>query len=928
MAVPAGYEAVHSLRRKALTLICLCLASAVAMGTSVYVDSYSIHEWNSYMDFGPVAMVVRGPRAHSKLDDIRSISGIERAAALTLGDGALREVNSSEPYGVGGTIAHIDSSYTDVFPNVYSLQTGSYPANTNEIAIESDVAAELNVSIGDVVNNTYQIGHTDFIFNLEVVGIFEGPKSQDAYSYGSYFAFAIVVPELVAHVSDPLYFRRSVHIDINRGPVSPFNIFATSNHINNIVNQIKSIDPHYEQQGYSEYQVENIIGSAVSRYSQWRTSARIGQLVRSSGIVLLIVLLMFLAIRYNVNEREYETSMLRARGAAKQDIDRILIRENAVLAAAGTVFGLGLGIFLSRIALSATGYFSFNLEIFLSEPFLVTLESLVITTIVGFIAPMLTLGGYFVIYAIKEPVEKGEGKLAKLVRGFRLIRWDTLVLMWSVLVTLALYSMGTQVQTDPILSFLMSIIPLGIFLAFASLTIKALRKGSSRISKAFEGIIGKMSSSVGVRRVGKSASSAAPTVLVLVLAISLAWNMAVIDASLPVTKRNHARFAFGGDVTFHLNEEYPQAWDDFLDNVSSHPMTEEMALLSVIDVSLSIMYGEDLSLAAFNPREYSKVGYDYTGTLLNESTVLSQAIDELDSTPNGVILTEEVAQEYELVVGDSVRASIESPEGSKIFVFSVLAIVDGLSDASIITTRSESYWPRPFGKQVMYANREYLASEINFTASAQNSLCVNIRDKGNSTAMVEELMNASGNAVIETQGDYWGTAYNGWACVDYEVQQYVNEAGYSMDRAVDTMMTVGMVLVMFGAFSIYAAEDIRSRKREVALLRSMGARTADIVKTQAAELLILSISALMLLLLFSPVFIVNTLLTMSTSSYVFPVSIFPSVPWFRLLAILGFFVISMVTMIFIVAVTNSKVNLQEALNAHWAEAGPYRGGGV
>jgi hypothetical protein len=261
-------------------------------------------------------------------------------------------------------------------------------------------------------------------------------------------------------------------------------------------------------------------------------------------------------------------------------------------------------------------------------------------------------------------------------------------------------------------------------------------------------------------------------------------------------------------------------------------------------------------------------------------------------------------------------------------VFSVLAIVDGLSDASIITTRSESYWPRPFGKQVMYANREYLTSEINFTASAQNSLCVNIRDKGNSTAMVEELMNASGNAAIETQGDYWGTAYNGWACVDYEVQQYVNEAGYSMDRAVDTMMTVGMVLVMFGAFSIYAAEDIRSRKREVALLRSMGARTADIVKTQAAELLILSISALMLLLLFSPVFIVNTLLTMSTSSYVFPVSIFPSVPWFRLLTILGFFVISMVAMVFIVAVTNSKVNLQEALNAHWAEAGPYRGGGV
>ena len=41
LAVQAGYEAFHSWRRKGLTVICLLLASAVAMGTSVYVDSFS-----------------------------------------------------------------------------------------------------------------------------------------------------------------------------------------------------------------------------------------------------------------------------------------------------------------------------------------------------------------------------------------------------------------------------------------------------------------------------------------------------------------------------------------------------------------------------------------------------------------------------------------------------------------------------------------------------------------------------------------------------------------------------------------------------------------------------------------------------------------------------------------------------------------------
>ncbi|MFO7836571.1 MAG: ABC transporter permease [Candidatus Thorarchaeota archaeon] len=926
MAVPAGYEAYQSLRRKGLTLICLCLASAVAMGTSVYVDSYSIHEWESYMAIGPVAMVVRGPNVQSRVGDIKEIDGIEKGAVITLGGGSFTKDDSI--YHSQQT-AYIDSDYTEQFPNVYSIQSGRYPNSTEEIALDMDKATEMNVSIGETINYSYYVqgDENSHSFNLTVVGLFENHPSQMEYSYWDCFASAIVTPEVLGPEDYDYNTEELVHVDIDRGPVTPFDMWSSSSYINRIVEDLRGLDPSYEKGRHSSYSIGNLIGYAVSDYASWRTATRIGQLMRSSGIVLLVILLMLLAIRYNVNEREYETSMLQARGASKQDTDRILIREVAILSGSGTVLGLGLGIFLSRIALSATSYFQFAPQLFISEPFLVTIESLILAAIVGFVLPLLTLGGYFIIYAMKEPVEEGEGKLAKIAKGLKLIRWDTVVLALSVLVTLALYSMGTQVHTNPYLSFIMSIIPLGIFSAIASLTIKALRKGSSRISDLFERVIGKLSASVGVRRVGRSASSAAPTILVLVLAISLAWNMAVIDASLPVTKMNHARFAFGGDVTFHLDEQYPQEWDAFFSNVSSHPMTEEMALLSVLDVSLSTMYGGELSLAAFNPSEYSKVGYDYAGTLLNESTVLSQAIEELDSTPNGVIITKEVAQEYDLIVGDSVRTSIESNEGSQVVVFSVLAIVEGLSNAGILTTQSEFYWPQSFGTDVMYANKEYLASEINFTSAAQNSLCVNVKEEGNSTAMVEHLMNISGNAVRESPAQYgWNNVYDGWACVEYEVSQYVNQAEYAMDRAVDTMITVGMVLVMFGSFSIYAAEDVRSRKREVALLRAMGAQTQDIVKTQVAELLILSVSALMLLLLFSPVFIANSLLTISTSSYIFPVAIFPFVPWLTLFTILVFFVCCMITMVLIVAVTNSRVNLHQALNAHWAEAGPYSGG--
>jgi hypothetical protein len=47
-AQPAGYEAFHSLRRKGVTVLCFLLASTMAIGITVYVDSYSVHEWQKY----------------------------------------------------------------------------------------------------------------------------------------------------------------------------------------------------------------------------------------------------------------------------------------------------------------------------------------------------------------------------------------------------------------------------------------------------------------------------------------------------------------------------------------------------------------------------------------------------------------------------------------------------------------------------------------------------------------------------------------------------------------------------------------------------------------------------------------------------------------------------------------------------------------
>jgi ABC-type antimicrobial peptide transport system permease subunit len=141
-----------------------------------------------------------------------------------------------------------------------------------------------------------------------------------------------------------------------------------------------------------------------------------------------------------------------------------------------------------------------------------------------------------------------------------------------------------------------------------------------------------------------------------------------------------------------------------------------------------------------------------------------------------------------------------------------------------------------------------------------------------------------------------------------------------------TVLTVGTIV---GGFAIYAVEGVRSRRREIALLRSVGATKRTIVMSLGAEMLVLMLFSMMLLLIYSPLFL-TTSITMaggSTTGYfdIYPVAIFPIIPWNTIYVVLGFFVITVALFIFVIAAISSRINLASTLNAAWAEAGPYGG---
>ena len=932
-AVPTGYEAFHSMRRKGVTLLCFLLASAMAMGITVYVDSYSVHEWDNQMEqVGQIPVFAMGEGIVNNVDRIRDIDGVATAAALRLSSGQIHFF-VNETWGeywdqIHGDVIAPDSEFFETFPEYITLVEGDFPStNASQIAIIDYVVKFYDLNMGDVVNfSNYWDGPLE---EVEIIGVYtQGGEESISEYYWAFESIAIVLPEVMDYIEYKIY------IDIDRTRISPFDAGGSLAFVTGINQAILEMDPLYDPQNpwRTSYWVSNRLADAINQYMIWVQMARMAQLLRSSGIIILIVLVTFLAIRHNVNERRFESTMLFSRGASPGDLDKIVNREIIVLSILSTVLGILLGVGVSRIAISATGFFQFDFMLMLSEPLLVSLESLIMSAVVGVALPLLTLGGYRIIYSTKRSVDENTGKIAKMVRGFNFIRWDLLVVLIAGLLLMTLITGGSSVTNDPILSLILPIIPMPLFLGMASLSIKMLRRGSNAISRYMTRVVGQLSASIGIRRIGKGASSGGAAAMVLVLAICLSWNSAIVDASLPVTNEYQSRLSVGSDLTFALDESEFLLWDDFISNVTSHDQVVSETVVSEIDLFLTSDYGGRNTFLAVNPREYAEIGYHYRGARLNNSE-MADMLESLESVPDGAIVSSDIANDYNLEIGDVLRAT--QLDGDAIPIsFRILGVVTSIPE---MPERDDWYYyepigpimiaPPPFygygqivGQERVLVNRDYLSTHINIVNETNSFLCVQTAEGANGTLIADELLEQGGMQVL----------YDGlWDSVNTRTDEYLGQTTYHMDRSVDTMLTVLTTGTILGAFAVYALEGVRARRREIALLRSNGADNGLIVKAQGAEMLVLMLFSLVVLLVFGPLYLTTTISSSGTgmaSWYTYyPISIFPVIPWMILVAVLSFFVVSVVIFIGIVAVLGSRINLAVTLNATWAEAAPYGG---
>ncbi len=909
-ALQVGYEAFQNRRRRIITFICLVLASSSAMGISVYIDSYAVYEWNDLMQIGSVAIVVYGSTTRSLLNEVRVLPSVTTADWVLQRGLTLISTNGSSDWSEYVQLSALSSTLQSSFPDLLEIDVGRPPQNASEIMLHSKLADEYALSVGSRVNCTsWYPCHSSVI--LVVVGLFHEvvDRSDEYFSYNYYgiLGGGIVHIDLPPLMSYDWY--ELLIVDVDRTPITPFNPYGSLLYLEGISRSIYNLRPDLSR----DYYVNNRLGEAVSKYIHFVINTRVSEGLRATGIGIIIVLVLLMAIRFNFNERQYEMRLLISRGTPRDRVYAAVFREIIVLSVMSSLAGVPIGILLSRIGMATSS--SSDMTLTWSAPLLVSLESIVLASVVGVAMPVATSYIYKLYSASRRLVETEHGRLARLARFLELVKWDVLVILLSALGLLYVNSTLTQIRSSLALGLLLRPVivgaPLALVLGVSKLFTRLLRRSTDYLSRALVPVLGAVHSSIGIRRIGRAVSSVTPVTIVIVLSISLALSSVAVTESAPATKLLEARYAFGGDMRFELRKGSQMLWDDLRANITAHSEVEATALVSVSEVMLSTATYDYAYLVFLSPLEFIHVGYDHTGVQLNASYLREQILS-LASEPYGALVTRDIATSYALEVGDTVRILTGM---DRVLLLRIVGVPDFLPSMSAADTGTDSSWSiETLGMSTIWVNAELMNDYMSM--HSDHFICARTRTGSNSTQVAQDILRHVNESVL---------VYDSWVTASRELDYYTGRTIFKIDRAVDSLICVCSLLTVFAAYTVYAFEGIQTRRREIALLRTLGGDSVLVSRLQATEMLILVGASLILLLIVAPFIIISVVALYHTSYYVYPTPYLLVLPWTTAAWVVGLFVAAVVVFVTCVAILSSRVRLAESLNADWTESSPFGG---
>lgn len=843
------------------------------------------------------------------LPEIAEMSTVEKAKAfLRMDQNEIYQGSPTDPLNpsflLEGYAYALNDEFFESFPSRFALTQGRWPQNGSEIAITYSDAGYWGIKIGRMMNYTHTLnGEKRTVF---VVGIFTQPGAR-AVEIVSTNAIAIVTEEVL----NPDEKSTEVFISLDKSIISPLDGRGSLSRLHTLDNTIKGLDPDYTPETpYSDYVVEDYLAAGIRDYLDWLTSARLHQVWRSQSIILLTGMMLIVSIRFNINSRKSEQWTWFSRGASSRRIHAYLAAEIIVLSIIGFVIGLLFGVVVSRFGAISVRYLVFDWRALGSSGSMVTYDTITFLLLTAILTPLIVFLTNQRSIQEKEIEEKEHGRLAKMAKSLRLIQWDLALLAVALLFLAALYFGGNTVRNIPALMLIFSYLPIPLFISIASLLGKLLPFSSKVISRMYTRVFGHSTAYIGLRRLGFGIRSTGPIILVIGLVLSITLNSMIITESFPQTQANRARFLIGSDVSFHLRNTFQENWSDFCFWAEDHGEIEAFSIVSVGTLTLSEGSLGKVSFVAIKPNEYVDVGFTYTGLELEKSS-LSSMLESMENNTEGAIITQDIADEYNLGRGDTVRAFTINEEEVTIEL-DIIGIVAALSEPSTVEGALSQH-QLTLGLNKVWVNNRYLSSISDLNSTSENYLCIRMSPNCNGTILGQEFSETFGPAVLE--GDAWSSVSN-------EVDALASQEEYQIDRSIDSMIGVITVIPVVLVLAIYSIQSNHYGKREIAILKSLGVEWKHILSTRALELFGLVLVALLVVVIFDPILVTNMIEVgmsdYSTWSVVFPEGPCAAISWSMIGFSLFVYAIFPLLLVILGSARDGEVSVSESLDANWS----------
>jgi putative ABC transport system permease protein len=679
-------------RRTATYLFGLALAVGLFAGILFFVDAMS-----RQMTATALAPVRLDIAAHTTTADVnlpqmaqtlQGQRGVQAAEPVAVADFITAQKVGVTTASPAGRMFAIAPAYLTTF-DILQISQGTF--DPSGVLVSEALAIAQNLRLGDLLQITF--AGLDTPLRMPVTGIIAMDNADSLFATATEAENAVVAdvvvvdlswfraslqPQLTALAANPpatlppgaILLDQQIHIQVDRAQLSSDPTRAAL--------QTESLRRQVERQFSGQLKaVDNLSGALKTAKADVLSAKLLFIFLGLPGVALAAYLSKFAADLFAEAQRR-EIGLLRTRGATPAQITGIVAVASVLLAVGGSALGVLCGALL--LTLSGGNGFSplapgFDWAAFAHSAGIAFMAGLVLTFFAAFVPTFGTLQ--------REIVQERRTARRVTVTPF----WQRAYLDFILLAAAAVILVVTQLNggfkpsgnegAALSLSFYIFLAPFFAWIGLTLLTLRLVESGISRSARRLAALFGRLFGEIGEvagKYIARRAARVSAATTIIALTLSFGISLTLFQKTYTGEKQLDAQYVVGSDLRVTPALNTPQR-PEFATQLQIPGVRGVTAVArdtqALIGSEKNTVYGIDIP--SFERVAYLPDSFFVDGTaqqtldaLLNHTTNYApgsarQVLDALANTPNGVLISVEQAEKYNIQVGDPVLIRLYNP---------------------------------------------------------------------------------------------------------------------------------------------------------------------------------------------------------------------------------------------------------------------------